>query len=389
METQREEHHTAPATATAANWSEEVEDLVSAGEVSSAIAFLESLVSRLESRPQQEEEDPSSANLQLASALAELARLYSSQGFSLKSDQLLARSSALKERGRRGSPSRDAEIAAEDLKDDRGASPSAALTCIDSLGSSAEGHVQHPTIAPDDEAACDATSEDDWEAMADRSPNELLPAESLPEVSKLSLEDGKNTKAPKRRGRGTFTYKKDELYSDRVSNDLTIDEVDDEGQSHNSEEKPILRPSKYGTSHVLVLAGFPPSTRTTELEKLLEAFRNQGVVIRWVNDTTALAVFRTPVIALEALSSIQFPFTVRILEEEDSLLSSIPAMDLEPPKPRPQTSARTAQRLIAQGMGLKLPLSSFGSTEFRKQEEARKDRIVRRHQLRDDAWGED
>ncbi|XP_030458572.1 uncharacterized protein LOC115679133 [Syzygium oleosum] len=379
METRREEEHTAAATAT--NWSEEVEDLVSAGDVSAAVSFLESLISKLESR---QAEEPSSSNLQLASALAELARLYSSQGFSLKSDQLLARSSLLKQRGRRGSPSRDAEIATEDLKGDRGASPGAALTCIDSSGSSAGGRVQHPTIVPDDE-----TSEDDWEAMADRSPNELLPAECLTEVSKLSLEDGKNTKAPKRRGRGTFTYKKHELYSDRVSDDLTIDEVDDEGQSSHLEEKPILRPSRYGTSHVLVLAGFPPSTRTTELEKLLEDFRNRGVVIRWVDDTTAIAVFQTPAIALEALGSIQFPFTVRILEEEDSLLSSIPVTDLEPPKPRPQTSARTAQRLIAQGMGLKLPSSSFGSRELRKQEEARKDRIVRRHKLRDDAWGED
>ncbi|XP_030521019.2 uncharacterized protein LOC115734400 [Rhodamnia argentea] len=377
MGTRREE-----PTATT-NWSEEVEDLVSAGEVSSAVSLLESLISKLEL---QQEDEPSS-NLQLASALAELARLYSSQGFSLKSDQHLARSSLLKQRGGGSSSSRDVEIATEDLKDDRGASPRAALTCIDSLGSSAEGHIQHQMR--DDEAACDATSEDDWEALADRSPNELLPAECLPEVSKLSLEDSKNTKAPKRRGRGTFTYKKDELYSDRVADDLTIDEVDDEGQSHNSEEKPILRPSRYGTSHVLVLAGFPPSTRTTELEKLLEDFINRGVVIRWVNDTTALAVFRTPAIALEALSSIQFPFTVRILEEGDSLLSSVPATDLEPPKPRPQTSARTAQRLIAQSMGLKLPSSSFGSRELREQEEARKDRIVRRHKLRDDAWGED
>ncbi|KAI3419038.1 uncharacterized protein J3R85_013360 [Psidium guajava] len=366
----RGEEPTATSTMTT-NWSEEVEDLVSAGEVSSAVSLLESLISKLE--PQQEEEP--SFNLQLASALAELARLYSSQGFSLKSDQLLARSSLLKQGGRGGSSSRDVEIASEDLKDDQGASPRA------------EGHIKHPTH--DDEAACDATAEDDWEALADRSPNELLPAECLPEVSKLSLEDGKNTKAPKRRGRGTFTYKKDELYSDRVAGALTIDEVDDEGQSHNSEEKPILRPSRYGTSHALVLAGFPPSTRTTELEKLLEDFINRGVVIRWVNDTTALAVFRTPAIALEALSSIQFPFTARILEEEDSLLSSVPATDLEPPKPRPQTSARTAQRLIAQSMGLKLPSSTFGSRELRKQEEARKDRIVTRHKLRDDAWGED
>lgn len=33
----------------------------------------------------------------------------------------------------------DAEIATEDLKDDRGASPGAALTCVDSSGSSAGG----------------------------------------------------------------------------------------------------------------------------------------------------------------------------------------------------------------------------------------------------------
>lgn len=50
---------------------------------------------------------------------------------------------------------------------------------------------------------------------------------------------------------------------------------------------------KYGTSHVLVLADFPKSTRTTDLEKLLEKHKDQ-VAIRWVNDEVALAVFRTP-----------------------------------------------------------------------------------------------
>lgn len=48
----------------------------------------------------------------------------------------------------------------------------------------------------------------------------------------------------------------------------------------------------YGTRHVLVLADFPPSTRTTDLEKLLEKFKDR-FVIRWVNDTTSLAIFRT------------------------------------------------------------------------------------------------
>ena len=56
----------------------------------------------------------------------------------------------------------------------------------------------------------------------------------------------------------------------------------------------FLNSARYGKRHVLVLADFPPSTRTIDLEKLFQDFKDQGFVIRWVNDTTALAVFRTP-----------------------------------------------------------------------------------------------
>lgn len=52
--------------------------------------------------------------------------------------------------------------------------------------------------------------------------------------------------------------------------------------------------ARYGARHVLVVADFPPSTRATELEKLFENFEDRGFVIRWVNDTVALAVFQTP-----------------------------------------------------------------------------------------------
>ena len=63
--------------------------------------------------------------------------------------------------------------------------------------------------------------------------------------------------------------------------------------------------------------------------------------------------------------------------------------DLEPPRPRPKTSARAANRLIANVMGLKLPSSSFGARELRQQEEARRKRIVSRQSMKDDAWGDD
>ncbi|CAN4100789.1 unnamed protein product [Withania somnifera] len=183
-----------------------------------------------------------------------------------------------------------------------------------------------------------------WEAIADRAPDELLSPQHLPEVSKISLQDSK-VQGPKQRGRGTFSYQKHSLYSDQ-------------------------------------------HTKTSDLEKLLQKFKDD-VAIRWANDTTALAVFRPPSLALEASNSILCSFTVRVLCEEDELLSSIPPRDLEPPRIRPQTSARTAQRLIAKTMGIKLPNTGFGSREYRRQEEARKNRIVSRQNLKKDAWGDD
>ncbi|KAD5960419.1 hypothetical protein E3N88_11891 [Mikania micrantha] len=237
------------------------------------------------------------------------------------------------------------------------------------------------------DASCDENYEDDWEAAADRAPDELLSSECLPDVSALTLED-KQIKPPIRRGRGTFSYQRHGLYSDQHPGGPT------EGNSVNpdvpptSEEQKLIRDLKYGTRHALVLEDFQPSMTTSGLENMLEKFNYQDVVIRWVNDTTALAVFRTPAIALEACNSIKCPFTVRVLGESDVLLSSIPERDLEPPRQRPKTSARTAQRLIAHGMGMKLGSTSFGQKELREQEEARRQRIISRQNLKEDAWGD-
>lgn len=72
------------------NWSEAVEDLVDAGDVESAISLLESVVETLNP-------SDSASQLPLASALSDLANLYSSRGFSLKADHLLSRASLLKQ----------------------------------------------------------------------------------------------------------------------------------------------------------------------------------------------------------------------------------------------------------------------------------------------------
>lgn len=75
----------------------------------------------------------------------------------------------------------------------------------------------------------------DWEALADLEPSKLLPVEELPEISKLSVEEPK-VQGPKRRGRGTFTYQRDVMYSDRDFSESRFDDSEDNDLSRDSEK---------------------------------------------------------------------------------------------------------------------------------------------------------
>lgn len=85
----------------------------------------------------------------------------------------------------------------------------------------------------------------DWEVVADRSSNDLLSSECLPGISKVSLEDTKS-QPPKRRGRGTFSYQKHELYSDHLSESekSSIANIDNEDACHSSEGSKEIRNCK-------------------------------------------------------------------------------------------------------------------------------------------------
>ncbi|XP_022898883.1 coiled-coil domain-containing protein R3HCC1L isoform X2 [Olea europaea var. sylvestris] len=385
--------------ATDYNWSETVEDLVHGGEIDKAISFLESKVSSLE-KEKLNNEDTNLSSLkddQLSTVFLELSKLYSTKGLSLKADQALSRALQIKHKTgdlhtvKESTHQRYSE--AHSLQNEVSIPDGIAEgRCADSLDLKNDGLPQESS--GDDELLFVGFSSKviviaDWEAIADRAPDELLSPKCLPEISNLSLDTVHSTK---QRGRGSFSYKKHGLYSDYESDLPVIDDSEDNSQgmedsAQGTADNLGIRNLEYGTRHVIVLADFPPSTRTTDLENVLEKFKDR-VVIRWVNDAVALAVFKTPSVALEASTSICFPYTVRVLAEDDELLSLIPPKDLEPPRQRPRTSARTAQRMIAQGMGIKLP-STVGSAEYRKQEDARKNRIVSRQNMRDDAWGDD
>ncbi|VAH69870.1 unnamed protein product [Triticum turgidum subsp. durum] len=231
----------------------------------------------------------------------------------------------------------------------------------------------------------------DWEAIADRgdeTPVRPLVQEARVTTPCSSLEKSSTSSSgTKRRGRGSFLYDKSVLYSDQCGSERDLDDKGSDpahgGSKDHADEKDNKDAAKrFGTRHALVLYDFAPSTRTTDLERIFEKFGDHGVAIRWVNDSVALAVFRTP------SSCVPPRYKVRSLKDNDDLLAKIDGTDLEPPTPRPKTSARTAQRLIAHGMGLK-QFTTIDAGERKEQEEARRSRITARQAARDDAWGED
>ncbi|GAB2285610.1 hypothetical protein Dimus_020053 [Dionaea muscipula] len=374
------------------SWSEKVEDLIESGDSDAAISLLETLTSKLTVSVHHS----NSVEPQLASALFELAELYASKGLSLKADETRSRAAVHKSLSVTAhSPPPPARSSSHDFGFSNGESEGTRVSRDDDdfapsnvagETSSIYGNLELSEKSLEEDIS-EGASDDDWEAAAEHAPDELLPLQSLPEVPKPSIEASEDN-VPKRRGRGTFSYRRYGLYSDQQSNEPYLYDQEDCSAEVYSEGNSCVRNS-YGTRHVLILDGFQPSSTTSDLEKLFGKFKDHEFVIRWINDTVAMAVFCTPSLALEACNTVHCTFSVRVLEDDDTILGSISARDLEPPRRRPQTSARTAQRLIAQSTGLKLPSSTFGVRELRKQEEARRNRIVRRQNLIEDAWGAD
>ncbi|KAL6613752.1 hypothetical protein ACP70R_036022 [Stipagrostis hirtigluma subsp. patula] len=358
-------------------WTEEVDDLVDAGDVGGAISLLESVVSNLSTAAAP---PPPGADLRLAAALGDLAGLHASRGDTLRADELRARAIVLRSRAAAPRALGDHEPA-ENCLAQEGA-----------LGSKNSEASANTDKNNEDE-------EDDWEAIADSGALDDTLVRSLEQESRVSScssseKSSTPSSGPKRRGRGSFLYNKSVLYSDQCGQERELDDKESDPQSGSNghvnkrEDKAGTAVAQFGTRHVLVLYDFSPSTRTSDLERIFEKFGDHGVAIRWVNDTSALAVFRTPSAANEAQACIPSIYKVRSLKENDDLLAKIDGSDLEPPKPRPKTSARTAQRLIAHGMGLR-QFTNFGSDELKKQEEERRNRITARQAMRDEAWGSD
>ncbi|KAK8768364.1 R3H and coiled-coil domain-containing protein 1-like [Amblyomma americanum] len=150
-----------------------------------------------------------------------------------------------------------------------------------------------------------------------------------------------------------------------------------------------LSEAEYG--HILEIYNFPAEFKTKDLVTALSSSKDQ-FSIRWVDDTHALAIFSSPFAATEALG-LQNPLMKLRHVSEASKQSKLKIKRcselLMPYKPRPQTSASVARRLVSGALGMRVNVDA----EQRKKErqvllEAKGKRRTAAKQ-RVDAWNGD
>ncbi|XP_076313752.1 coiled-coil domain-containing protein R3HCC1L-like isoform X2 [Tachypleus tridentatus] len=91
-------------------------------------------------------------------------------------------------------------------------------------------------------------------------------------------------------------------------------------------QDPDITDEKFG--HIIEIYGFPVELKTHDLVNAFSAYKLKDFDIKWVDDTHALGVFASPLVEF-----------------------------LQPPKPRPATSAALARRLVSGALGLKVQVS--------------------------------
>ncbi|MPC28278.1 Coiled-coil domain-containing protein R3HCC1L [Portunus trituberculatus] len=113
-------------------------------------------------------------------------------------------------------------------------------------------------------------------------------------------------------------------------------------------------------AHVIEIYDFPTSFKTQDLMMVFSQFISAGFDVKWVDDTHALGIFSTSLMAAEALS-LRHPFLKTRSLSNATKTSRAKAMRITdallPYKPRPATSAALARRLVSGALGLKVNIS--------------------------------
>ncbi|XP_037933436.1 coiled-coil domain-containing protein R3HCC1L-like [Teleopsis dalmanni] len=141
--------------------------------------------------------------------------------------------------------------------------------------------------------------------------------------------------------------------------------------------------------HVLEVSNFPVEFKNQDLLMLFSQYKESGFDIKWVDDTHALAVFSSSRIAAEVLS-MRHPFVVlKPLAEataESRLKAKKCATSLQPYRPRPETCAALARRLVTGALGVRLKTAAAERENEKRVLREAKERKLLAAKQRDEAW---
>ncbi|XP_060069532.1 uncharacterized protein LOC132549603 isoform X2 [Ylistrum balloti] len=147
--------------------------------------------------------------------------------------------------------------------------------------------------------------------------------------------------------------------------------------------------SREDVGHVIEIYDFPPELKTEDLMSAFQQFKSKGFDIKWVDDTHALGVFNSVVAAQSALTLNHPLLKVRALSEaaRQSKEKAKRCIEfLQPYKPRPETSALTARRLVTGALGLASKVSrEQRDLERQKLRQAKEKKKLMKKQ-KDDMW---
>lgn len=141
--------------------------------------------------------------------------------------------------------------------------------------------------------------------------------------------------------------------------------------------------------HVLEVSNFPVEFKNQDLLMVFSQYKESGFEIKWVDDTHALAVFSSSQVAAEVLA-MGHPFVVLKPLAEATMESRLKAKkcsaSLQPYKPRPETCAALARRLVTGALGVRLKTApQERENEKRVLREAKERKLLAAKQ-RDEAW---
>lgn len=145
--------------------------------------------------------------------------------------------------------------------------------------------------------------------------------------------------------------------------------------------------TEYG--HIIEIYGFPAEFVTRDLIMAFQTFMSRGFDLKWVDDTHALGIFSSAIAAQDALNMVHPLLKVCPLSQASPQSRSKAKRCtefLQPYKPRPETSAAAARRLVAGALGLQTRVPKEKRDKERQQLKEAKAKKRQDKQNRDDIW---